>query len=185
MIKKDIREKYKALRLSLPNTEREKRSALIAENFSQHFNPAGKSISCFVPIDRFHEINTWLILDQTPALFYLPVIDADNNLRHILYEGKDKLKKNSWGILEPQSGQEIKACELDIVLVPLLAIDDKGFRVGYGKGYYDRFLKGCKPDCLFIGLHYFDQFETIEDVHAADIALHYCITPERLIDFRK
>lgn len=46
-------------------------------------------------------------------------------------------------------------------------------------------LKGCKPDCLFIGLHYFDQFETIEDVHAADIALHYCITPERLIDFRK
>lgn len=185
MTKKEIREKYKHLRSELSNTEREHRSIQIADHFIQHFNPAGKKISCFIPIDRFHEINTWLILDKIQATFYLPVMSKDDQLRHIQYEGKDKLKKNSWGILEPQSGQEIKANELDIVLVPLLAIDNQGFRVGYGKGFYDRFLKNCKSDCQIIGLHYFNQFETIEDVHTADIPLQYCITPERIIDFRK
>ena len=69
------------------------------------------------------------------------------------------------------------------MFVPLLAIDTKGNRVGYGKGYYDRFLKQCKKDCLFIGLQLFDEIIQIDDINQFDIALHYCITPTQIIQF--
>lgn len=185
MNKQEIREKYKNLRKMLSNAEREQLSVKISELFTKHFKPAGKKISCFVPIERLNEINTWHILDAVQAEFYLPVMTDNDQLIHVKYEGKEFLKKNSFGILEPKIGTTISADKLDLVIVPLLAIDDKGFRVGYGKGYYDRFLKSCKPDCLFIGLHYFDEFEKIDDVHSADIALHYCVTPKRILNFRK
>jgi 5-formyltetrahydrofolate cyclo-ligase len=185
MKKKELREKYKKLRSQLSNREQHQISKLIVEKLVTEFDLVGKKISCFVPIIRFQEVNTWLILDEVKADFYLPVIDANDQLKHIRYEGKDKLKESSWGILEPQSGEETTSDTLDIVLVPMLAINDAGYRVGYGKGYYDKFLATCKPDCIFIGLYQFETFEVIDDVHAADIPLHYCITPQGVHAFKR
>ena len=51
-------------------------------------------------------------------------------------------------------------------------------RVGYGKGYYDQFLKQCRSDCLKIGLSYFELVERIDDVHAGDVRLDFVITAE-------
>src|SRR5688572_2784635 len=153
MTKKELREKYKKLRSQLSNREQHVISQLIAEHLISNFDLAGKKISCFAPIIRFQEVNTWLILDSVKAHFYLPVIDEKDNLKHIRYEGKDKLKESSWGILEPQSGEETTADAFDMVLVPMLAINTEGYRVGYGKGYYDKFLATCRPDCVFIGLY--------------------------------
>ena len=64
-----------------------------------------------------------------------------------------------------------------MVLVPLLAFDKLGHRVGYGKGYYDRFLAKCPPNCLRIGLSLFDPVERIDDVVPTDIRLNSCLTP--------
>jgi len=55
--------------------------------------------------------------------------------------------------------------------------------VGYGKGYYDRFLKRCRTDCLKVGLSYFGPVETIPEAHDADIPLDCCITPEVIQTF--
>ena len=72
--------------------------------------------------------------------------------------------------------------KLDVIFVPLLAYDEKGNRIGYGKGFYDRFLANCKPDTLFVGLSFFPPEKNIS-VEETDVPLHYCITPEKILSF--
>jgi 5-formyltetrahydrofolate cyclo-ligase len=67
--------------------------------------------------------------------------------------------------------------------VPLLAFDIKGNRVGYGKGFYDKFLSECKPETIKIGLSFFDAEEIVEDTSIKDIQLDYCVTPNRIYKF--
>lgn len=74
--------------------------------------------------------------------------------------------------------------KIDVVFVPLLAYDNKGNRVGYGKGFYDHFLSECREDVVKIGLSFFEPEEAIEDVSATDIRLDYCVTPMTVYNFR-
>ena len=63
----------------------------------------------------------------------------------------------------------------DLLPLVLVAFDERGYRVGYGKGYYDRFLAKCKPTCFKVGLSFFPPLEMIEDVHEYDVPLDLCI----------
>ena len=79
---------------------------------------------------------------------------------------------------------ELVSCEkIDAVLIPLLCFDKKGFRVGYGKGFYDRFLQNCPSNCLKIGLSHYEAIEEIEDVNEFDVRLDYCLTPNETVKF--
>lgn len=134
---------------------------------------------------RFQEINTWLFIDHfTETEFFLPVIRGDNQLVHIKYENRNQIEITEWGIPEPTSGDQTEPANLDMVFVPLLAVDQKGYRVGYGKGFYDRFLSQCNSNCLFIGLSYFEPIASIADRNEFDIPLHCCVTPNNLIKFK-
>jgi len=183
MTKQEIRKKYKVLRKEFDAEELEKRSLAIFEITKNAFTLEKKKISVFLPIERFSEINTWPFLNEINADFYLPVINGENELEHIKYEDGKQIEVSNWGIPEPTYGDTIAPSELNFVLVPLLAIDKKGFRVGYGKGFYDQFLSNCSPNCQFIGLSYFNPIEKIEDLHEADIPLHTCVTPKGVIQF--
>jgi 5-formyltetrahydrofolate cyclo-ligase len=99
---------------------------------------------------------------------------------HVLGDHKE-LQKNAFNILEPQQGEEHKG-DIDMVILPLLAFDSRGYRAGYGKGFYDRFLQGM--DTLKVGLSFFEVSEEIEDVNEHDLKLDLCITPGKLYDFR-
>jgi len=77
----------------------------------------------------------------------------------------------------------VNDAEIDMVLVPLLCFDRQGHRVGYNKGFYDKFLKRCRPDCLKIGLGYFPPEAAIDDISSFDVKLDHCITPESIFDF--
>ena len=158
-------------------------SESIVQNCISKFDLRGKHISIFLPIERFREILTWKLLDEN-ATFYLPVVKKDRKLVHIRFDSKDQLKESEWGIPEPIYGEEFDPSVLDIVLVPLLAIDQGGHRVGYGAGFYDSFLSVCRKDCRFVGLSYYDPIERIEDRLETDIPLHFCITPGELIEFQ-
>ncbi len=181
-MKSALREKYKQLRTTLTGGERESLSLQIISNLLENFKLKSKSVSVFVPIERFYEINTWSLIKNTPANFYLPVVQNDV-LKHLKYESDKQLKINNWGIPEPQFGIEIEPHQFDFVLVPLLAYDTKGTRIGYGKGFYDGFLKDCSNNCKFIGLSYFEPEEKDIEPYSTDIPLHFCVTPKKIYEF--
>ncbi len=184
MNKQEIRQIYKQKRQQLTNEQREIASLQLFNRTCNQFNLEDKKVSIFLPIQRFYEINTWPFLLSLPSTdFYLPVVKGPDKLVHILFENKEQIQVSEWGIPEPIYGTEVEPNLFDYVLVPLLAIDKKGYRVGYGKGFYDQFLKQCKPNCKFIGLSYFEPIDQVFDLHEGDVPLHMCITPNDVFNF--
>ncbi len=109
----------------------------------------------------------------------VPVVQPDGQtLRHYHLTPNTRLADNRWGIPEPVGAAEVAPPQLDAILVPLLAFDEEGHRVGYGKGFYDRFLRECRPEARRIGLSLEPPVPKITDVWPGDIRLHACLTPE-------
>jgi len=181
-MKTELRQKYKDLRASISQEGRDNHSKDIFKLINSKFELTNKSISVFLPIEKFNEINTWHLINQVNANFYLPVV-KNKNLKHIKFENKTQLELSKWGIEEPTFGEEVKPTKFDFVIVPLLAYDFIGNRIGYGAGFYDNFLKHCNPKCIFIGVSYFEPETKPIHTYSTDIAIHYCTTPNRLIKF--
>jgi 5-formyltetrahydrofolate cyclo-ligase len=181
MFKQELRLKYKDKRKSITPNALQTISESIAELFFKNINVENKLLSLFLPIENEKEINTYLILEKANTLdakIAIPKSNFENNeLKHILFEEKTELVLNKYGIPEPCKGKVVAADKIDYVIVPLLAIDKSGNRVGYGKGFYDRFLKKCNNHCKFIGITHFEEFEQIDDVQPTDIKLNALITP--------
>ena len=118
--------------------------------------------------------------DKQPIV---PKIVNDQSLEHYLLTDQTPLKLNHWGIPEPLSGIAITPEQIQVVFVSLLVFDLRGHRVGYGKGYYDRFLGECPKNTIKIGLSFFDPLSKIEDIDANDIVLDYAITPREVYVF--
>ncbi|RJE72135.1 5-formyltetrahydrofolate cyclo-ligase [Reichenbachiella sp. MSK19-1] len=140
-----------------------------------------RNVHVFLPITKQSEINTWLIIDHLISESIDTIISksdlSTNQLTHYRYENKEQLQFNKWGIPEPTSGQIVLEDDIDMVIVPLITFDRRGHRIGYGKGYYDRFLSSCRPDCLKVGLSMSPPLDIIPYVDSYDVALDYCITP--------
>lgn len=184
MLKKELRTKYKNARKQIPPGRLQEISELICEHLFRAINLENKTISLFLPIERQHEINTYLIWQKAKSLDVKIAIPKANletfELKHFLFENEHQLEISALGIPEPKNGKIIAADRLDYVFVPLLASDKKGHRVGYGKGFYDRLLKKCAPTCKFIGLNQFEEFEEIDDLLPTDTHLDAIITPKGL-----
>ncbi len=187
MKKEEIRTIYLKKRKELLSKELISLSLAISKRIFKEFALTEKTISLFLPIKKLNEIDTYLILEKAKYKgnkIAMPKTNfSSNELIHILFNSFDQIESSAFGIPEPTAGKIIQPENFDIVFVPLLAIDKKGNRVGYGKGFYDRFLQKCSPDCLFIGLHLFEQMEEIDDITDTDIRLHFCVTPTKLIKF--
>lgn len=140
----------------------------------------------FLSILENKEVDTSTILELLRTKqkeIVVPKVEDSARLEHYLLEDDMQLVKNHWGIPEPISGTRIPVEQIDLVFVPLLAFDLKGNRVGYGKGYYDRFLESCRDDVIKIGLSLFEAVEEISDAGPEDIPLNYCITPLKVYVF--
>ena len=146
-------------------------------------------IHIFLPVISKHEPDTWLIIDRLRREFpyiriSIPKTDTrQNTLENFYFEGLHQLVTTAWGIQEPRHGIPTETEKIDLVLVPLLAFDKAGHRVGYGKGFYDRFLKDCKPDCIKAGLSFFEAEEILTDANELDVPLDLCVTPAGIIHF--
>ncbi len=140
----------------------------------------------FMTNEKNKEIDTSYLLsviqgkDKQPVI---PKIVDDNRLEHFLLNDQTPLKNNRWGIPEPLSGITINPKQIEVVFVPLLVFDQQGHRVGYGKGYYDRFLDQCSESTLKVGLTFFDPVTKIEDIETHDISLDFALTPEQIYAF--
>lgn len=138
----------------------------------------------FLPIENTKEPNILPFIDtiqQSHPFIQLVVSKSDLqhfSMKHILYNATTDLQKNKWGIWEPVAGDPIEEWKLDAVLVPLLVCDNMGNRVGYGKGFYDRFLSNCRKDCRKIGVSFFEPLDVpIEDVASHDVPLDEVVFP--------
>jgi len=185
--KREIRKIFQTKRNSLTLEEVNSYSLSIVELLEKELGFKNKIISVFLPIEHKKEINTYFFVEKNihNCIITAPVSNFnDSTLKHIqLTNLKEQIKINQFGIPEPTFGEEIKVEQIDFVLVPLLAFDKKGYRVGYGKGFYDRFLKECKKECVFIGLNYFDPIDKIEDINEFDIPLNLVVTPQKIYYF--
>jgi 5-formyltetrahydrofolate cyclo-ligase len=141
----------------------------------------------FLPIEGKREPDTWQIIDRIRREFpHIRIIIPrvkDDELENTYFEGYHQLKKNKWGILEPEQGVPAPTEKIDMVLVPLLAFDKVGHRVGYGKGFYDKFLAECRIRCHRVGISLFQPIDMIEDVGEDDITLTHCLTPSGVLKF--
>lgn len=187
MLKAELRKQMLQKRRALPAEEVQLRSQRIASLFFQRFSlQPGQTVHVFLPILKNNEVNTWFIieklrLEQPGVRVVVPVTDVVQNvLAHHHLTEEAVLVENAWGIPEPQNAQVIQAHEVDVVLLPLLAFDKSGHRVGYGKGFYDRFLADCRPDVQKIGLSLEPQVEQIADPNPFDVPLDAVVTPEEV-----
>jgi 5-formyltetrahydrofolate cyclo-ligase len=121
----------------------------------------------------------WMRFMSPGLLQVVPKIKPDRDeMEAVRYEAGDIIAPNRYGIAEPVETDVVDPACIDLVFVPLLAFDLELNRVGYGKGYYDKFLQRCRPDCLKVGLGFFGPVEHISDVHSGDVRLDICITSE-------
>ena len=192
MTKSELRPTFLQRQRSLSPADAERLSQAIRHLFFETFAlPLRRfqTIHCFLPIVKNREINTWLIIRQLQRDF--PLLDIavpktdplTNTVTSHLLDGETVLTDNRWGVPEPQNGPSITPYDVDLVLVPLLAYDQAGHRVGYGKGFYDRFLAQCRPDAPKIGLSYFEPVSEITDANGFDVALDACVTPGKVWKF--
>ena len=187
MKKSALRKQANLLRAQLDPEAIQTLSKQLLTQFSRLNFSGVKVLHIFLPIQEKNEPDTFLLIEwlreKHPDIkIIVPKSDFSTFLmtHHVLGDHKE-LQKNAFNILEPQQGEEHKG-DIDMVILPLLAFDSRGYRAGYGKGFYDRFLQGM--DTLKVGLSFFEVSEDIEDVNEHDLKLDLCITPGKLYDFR-
>lgn len=175
-------------RQALTPAEVAHRSAQLSDQLFAHFPVAEwRWLHVFLPLASKNEPDTWLIIrrlwaERLPVRLAVPVVQPDGiSLKHYELTPATPLTANRWGIPEPVAdpATEVAPARLDVVLVPLLACDQQGQRVGYGGGFYDRFLAQCRPGTQFIGLNVLDHapVPALADVLPTDVPLHACLTP--------
>ncbi len=186
-MKNELRIKYKRLREELSADEIENLSLQIANQTLQLPIWDYSFYHLFLSISEKREINTEALLHILQGKDKNVVLSKSDfethRLTNYLLTDSTILKNNAWGIPEPQGGIEIPPQQIEVVFIPLLAFDESGHRIGYGKGFYDRFLSACTMNTLKVGLSFFEAEPEIPGILSSDVPMDYCVTPERIYAF--
>ena len=184
MLKRELRKVYTLKRRSLTNTEILRLE--IANKTLEIDIWNLQNYHVFFPIEKHKEVDSKLIIQIVQGKdknVILPKLNLESKtIDSFLLTDSTPMKTNHLGISEPFNGIQINNNQIDLVFVPLLAFDNFGHRVGYGGGYYDKFLSKC-PRAIKVGLSYFDPINKIEDINSKDIKLDYCISPNKVYKF--
>ena len=192
MTKFELRQEYLAKRQAMQPADISNANALITLNLRKLLiDKTINIIHTFLPQRNATEVDTWeivsLIREAFPSMQIAApyIIPGTREMLHYFLQPETTLIENRWRIPEPDPvhAQIIEVNRLDAVLIPLLAFANNGFRVGYGGGYYDRFLSQCKPETLKVGLSFFPPVQQIDDLDQHDVPMDVCITPYNIYKF--
>lgn len=189
MLKVEARNEYREKRMALPDAERAKLDDLLLIQFQSVRLPFIHHLLSYWPIAENNEPNTHLFTDYidflNPALkVCYPQSDfSKNTMQAVEVNADTPFERKVHGIHEPLEGTVVDAGIIDLVFVPMLICDKEGYRVGYGKGFYDKYLSACRRDCIKAGFCYFEPVHKIDDRHEFDIPLDICITPYNVYVF--
>lgn len=193
MNKETARKLYKAKRKDLKESSEEGvmiySHSVVKKFIASRLWENCKVIHVFIPIENRGEVDTIDLIDffftNHPEIKICTSIIAENkiDLLHTYITFKTIYNTNYWRIPEPAECNYLNETEIDLVLIPLLAFDKKGNRVGYGKGFYDRFLQKCRPDVVKVGLSLFEPTEELIEADTWDVPLDWSVTPKQLYEF--
>jgi 5-formyltetrahydrofolate cyclo-ligase len=189
MTKQQLRKIYKEKRKNISHHQKEKWDDLLLIQFQKFSFIHIQTVFSFLPIEEMNEPNTHLFTRYLSAVvpnlqIAYPVMDNEqNSMQAYVTSDETNYQFNTKKILEPVDGKIIQPDTIDLILVPLLIFDKQGYRVGYGKGFYDKYLLLCKKNAMKIGLSYFEPVNQIDDYSPFDIPLTHCITTEHIYEF--
>jgi 5-formyltetrahydrofolate cyclo-ligase len=188
MDKSSIRKEYLALRKALSNEKREAYSQIICNRILEYLlaNPSIRHIHIFLSIARLNEIDTFPLVEKLQDLGYLlytSYVNPESKVMDTLdITHTTEFELDSFGIPIPKDFNIVSSDPIQLVLVPLLAFDLNGHRIGYGKAYYDVFLAGMKPKIIKMGLSFFTPIKEIP-TEKHDVRLDICVIPENTYIF--
>jgi 5-formyltetrahydrofolate cyclo-ligase len=190
MTKQESRALYKQKRLALSFAEKDKLEDLMLIQFQKLKVELPKHVLTYKPIDKNNEYDPYLVecyhlFKNRDTIFYYPKIDLSTNDMNAFEGNVDTVfEKALFDIDEPITKNKINPIDVQMIFVPLLCFNEDGYRVGYGKGYYDAYIKNCNKDVIIIGFSFFDAVQ-IDDVNSNDEQMDFCITPYKTYTFKK
>lgn len=186
MRKKQLRLTFAELRNHLSSDILDQQSLAIANRCLQLPIWDFQVFHLFLSIPEKNEVDTTFlmtVLQGKDKDIVVPKVVGRGTLEHYLLTDATAIRTSKWGIPEPVSGIQVAPSQIEVVFLPLLAFDREGYRVGYGGGFYDRFLSGCREGVVKVGLSLFEAVEKISDRSPLDIPMDYCVTPENTYSF--
>lgn len=189
MTKTELRKIYKEKRKALSIAEINRFNDLILINFQKLSLPFIQCVHTYLASSKLAEVDTdplvrYLNFVNPELVVAIPkIIPGSNSMVHYHWVEETELLINHLGIDEPKSGEIISPKEIDLILIPLLCFNNQGQRVGYGKGFYDQFLKECREDAIKVGLSFFEAMNDISDINPLDVSMDYCVTPNEVYQF--
>ncbi|WP_291784054.1 5-formyltetrahydrofolate cyclo-ligase [Cecembia sp.] len=188
MNKEDLRQQYRLKRMGLSTEEVRDLSGKISEKFMAYLGEHQEicHVHLFLPIARFHEVDTlplfYKLQDLGYSLYTSRLNPSEENLETLNISSIKGFDSGHWGIPVPGQAAIEAPDNIQLLLIPLLAYDKKGYRIGYGKGYYDKFLATLGRDIIKVGLSFFPPEDHIP-VEPHDIPMDFCITPKDVFFF--
>ncbi len=186
MTKRELRTLYLEKRKLLTEAEVKTASERIFLRCREAFPvTAGQKFHVFISINKFNEVNTAPFINdlwEKEARVFVPKM-LDGEIISVEIFPDTKMIKNSWGISEPESNRDSGVTDFDYIITPLLYCDSNGGRVGYGKGFYDRFFATLEPNCRKVGVGFFAPELPVTDLTKEDVPLDYLVTPDEILSF--
>ena len=187
MLKHEIRKLFLEKRKALSVAQTQEYTLQLKKQFEAFLPSDVKTVHTYLPIASKAEIDTWPIIHGLWAHkinVAVPVMVLQNStMISKRLTPQTKIALNSWKIPEPIDSDVVNQSDIDAVIIPLLACDLSGFRVGYGKGLYDGFLATLDKNVMKMGLSFFHPIDSISNPDSWDIPLNYCICPDEIFKF--
>ncbi len=187
-VKAELRKRLRGVRKTTPLEACAERSRALVTRLEAHPDVAvAKSVALFWPIVTKHEVDLRELdtrLRSRGVRIAYPAIDADSNVMTMRFvDDVNALEEKGFGFMEP-SPTAPEASQLDVVVVPAIAVDPTGHRIGYGAGYYDRTLPRYAPPAVSIAVAF--DWQLVAEVPATelDVRCAWVVTDVRSFDAR-
>lgn len=183
-VKAELRKRMRGLRQAMPATSCTERSSRIVTALEAMPEIAtAKAVALFWPIVDRHEVDVRTLdasLRARKVRVAYPSIDPETRDMTFRWAEASHLDERGLGFREPPpDAAEVASGELSVIIVPALALDPNGHRIGYGAGYYDRTLVRFSPPAVKVGVAFDFQLVSEVAITDGDVALDWIVTDAR------